>query len=383
MSKIVYNTDCNNTPDLPTILPPANRIIAIGDVHGDLQLVIDSLLISKVIVPTKSKINSVQAKIRNKMVNYEWIGGDTIVVQIGDQNDSCRPSNKSSSNGRGCDYLKNDTADDIKIFNFYNNLNELAQRKRGAVYSLLGNHELMNVQGDFKYASDANINMFKKYNDPITKRKLNGPAEENRKEAFYNGKEYANLLGCTRQSVLIIGEFLFVHAGITEYLLLKENFPDRSDLPRLNELMKNWLLQKLNNVDANSQAMDELLNSSDSSPFWTRIFGQLPPKLKYNDELCRQYLDPILEAYSIKGMIIGHTPQEIGINSTCGNRLFRIDIGASKAFDSKRAPQVLEIERLSDDNYKYTVIFQKDEVYSAIVDNDIKSFENLDKRLPN
>jgi len=378
MRKIVYDTNCNNTPDLPTILPPAKRIIAIGDVHGDLQLVIDSLLISKVIIATKSKINSVPAKSKN----YEWIGGETIVVQIGDQNDSCRPHNSSSSN-RGCDYLKNDSADDIKIFKFYNDLNELAQKKGGAVYSLLGNHEIMNVQGDFKYTSDANVNMFKKYNDPITKTKLNGPAEENRKEAFYNGKEYANLLGCTRQSVLIIGEFLFVHAGITEYLLSKENFPDRSDLPRLNELVKNWLLQKLNSMDTNSQTMDELLNSADSSPFWTRIFGQLPPKLKYNDDLCKQYLDPILEAYSIKGMIIGHTPQEIGINSTCGNRLFRIDIGVSKAFDSKRAPQVLEIERLSDNNYKYTVIFQKDEVYSAIVDNDIKSFENLDKRLPN
>ena len=83
-------------------------------------------------------------------------------------------------------------------------------------------------------------------------------------------------------------------------------------------------------------------------------------------------------------MIIGHTPQaEHGINSTCGNRIFRIDIGASKAFETKRAPQVLEIEKLSDGNYKYTVIFQKDEVYNAIVPNDIKSFERLETRLPN
>lgn len=374
MSKIVYNTNCNNNPNLPTILPPANRIIAIGDVHGDLQLVIDSLIISKVIVPIKSKINSVPVKIGNKTVNYEWIGGETIVVQIGDQNDSCRPHATGS-----CDYLKNDTADDIKIFKFYNDLNELASQKNGAVYSLLGNHEIMNVEGDFKYTSNANINMFKTYHDPITKKKLTGEAIENRTEAFYNGKEYANLLGCTRQSVLVIGEFLFVHAGITDYVLNK--FPGREDLPKLNEMVKQWLLQQMSSLD--DKTMNDLLNSSDNSLFWTRIFGQLPPKLSYNNEECKQYLHPVLEAYGIKGMIIGHTPQDVGINSTCGNRLFRIDIGASKAFDSKRAPQVLEIEKLDDGNYKYTVIFQKDEVYNAIVPNDIKSFERLDTRLPN
>jgi hypothetical protein len=374
MSKIVYNNNCNNNPDLPTILPPANRIIAIGDVHGDLQLVIDSLVISKVIVPIKSKINSIPVKIGNKNMNYEWIGGDTIVVQIGDQNDSCRPNATGN-----CDYLKNDTPDDIKIFKFYNDLNELAARKNGAVYSLLGNHEIMNVEGDFKYTSNANIDMFKTYIDPITKKKLSGDAIENRTIAFYNGKEYANLLGCTRQSVLIIGEFLFVHAGITDYVLNK--FPGRENLPKLNDMVKNWLLQQMHKMD--DRTMNELLNSADNSLFWTRIFGQLPPKLSYNDDSCKQYLHPVLEAYGIKGMIIGHTPQEIGINSTCGNTLFRIDIGASKGFDSKRAPQVLEIEKLDEGNYKYTVIFQKDEVYNAIVPNDIKSFERLDTRLPN
>ena len=49
MSKIVYNENCNNV-SMPTILPEAKRIIAIGDIHGDMKLVIDSLIISKVII---------------------------------------------------------------------------------------------------------------------------------------------------------------------------------------------------------------------------------------------------------------------------------------------------------------------------------------------
>ena len=63
MSKIVYDTNCNNNPTIPTILPEVDRIIAIGDIHGDMKLVIDSLVISKVILPTKSKHNSISVKL--------------------------------------------------------------------------------------------------------------------------------------------------------------------------------------------------------------------------------------------------------------------------------------------------------------------------------
>jgi hypothetical protein len=83
-------------------------------------------------------------------------------------------------------------------------------------------------------------------------------------------------------------------------------------------------------------------------------------------------------------MVIGHTPQTVdGINETCGSRLFRIDVGASKAFHDRREPQVLEIEKLEDGTYKYTVIFQKEEVYQSIVPDDIRSFGRMESRLPN
>jgi hypothetical protein len=100
MSDKKYNSNCKT---LPTVVPAADRIIAIGDVHGDFKLVIDSLEIAKVIKRSGN--------------NYEWIGKDTVVVQVGDQNDSCRSLYGS------CDHVKHDTADDIKIFKFYTYLN--------------------------------------------------------------------------------------------------------------------------------------------------------------------------------------------------------------------------------------------------------------------
>lgn len=378
MSKIVYDKTCNNNPNMPTILPEADRIIAIGDVHGDIKLVVDSLVISKVIIPTKTKTDTIQVKINKKMYNYQWVGGKTIVVQIGDQNDSCRPINGN------CDHIKNDTADDIPIFIFFNKLHELALKSGGGVYSLIGNHEIMSIDGDVKYTSNANIAQFKKYKDPFTNKIYTGTATENRNIAFSRGNEYANLIGCSRQSILIVGDFLFIHAGISKYFL--ENFRGRDQLHRLNKLVKNWILSKLDELQKlgmEDETLNNLLYNPDNSPFWTRVLGQLPSHLPYDDPQCKELLDPIIEAYKIKGMIIGHTPQTDGINETCGNKLFRIDVGASKAFHDRREPQVLEIEKLDDGTYKYTVIFQKEEVYQSIVPDDITSFGRMESRLPN
>ena len=59
---------------LPTVLPPVRRIIAIGDIHGDFRALIKCLRLAKLV---------------NE--RWEWIGGDTVVIQLGDQVDSkCR-----------------------------------------------------------------------------------------------------------------------------------------------------------------------------------------------------------------------------------------------------------------------------------------------------
>ena len=145
-----FKDDCEDFIPIPDTLGKRKRIIAIGDVHGDLNLTINYLLISTVIKKTKDTKEILKVTYEDGTEeNYKWIGDNTIVVQVGDQVDRCRPTG-----GRGdmCIRDKKATIDDehsdIKILDLFNELNKLAIKEDGMVISLLGNHELMNYQGN-------------------------------------------------------------------------------------------------------------------------------------------------------------------------------------------------------------------------------------------
>jgi hypothetical protein len=112
----------------PAILPARSHIVVLGDIHGDLALAVDML--------TKSKV----ANYDNYTGKITWIGGDTCIVQVGDQIDRCRPIP-----GMPCNHPKttyNDEPNDIKIMEMFNDLDLQARKQGGLVISLLGNHEI-------------------------------------------------------------------------------------------------------------------------------------------------------------------------------------------------------------------------------------------------
>ena len=355
-----FKTDCKGYTALPDSLSKRNRIIAIGDVHGDLHLTIKNLLIAKVIELTKKSKNTLEVKYENDSKEYyKWVGNDTVVVQVGDQVDRCRPTGFKS-----CVVDKEATIDDehsdIKILDLFTELNKLAILDNGMVISLLGNHELMNYQGNINYVSYKGVHNpdFEGPNQNNEYRKNDGSTFtsglEGRKFAF---KEKINeKLACTRQSAVIVGSFIFVHGGIVPELAKKFK------IAKVNTLIRKWLLKK---VDESNEDIETLVNTPNESPFWSRLFGHLPSGLSVDDSRCSDALNSVLKFWGgetgLKGMVVGHTPQiEKGIKSTCSKKIWRVDIGASKAFDvfskiknSGRTPSVLEI---LDDGKEFNIL---------------------------
>lgn len=280
----------------PIIRNKVNRIIVIGDIHGDF----------KVLTKCLKKVNLIDD-------NLNWIGKDTYVVQMGDQLDSLRGLS-----------LGTDKPNDILIINYMTKLNEQAVKSGGAVYSLIGNHEVMNVEGDFRYTSFNNIDLFDKQNIALAIKK--------RRDFFKRGESFAKYMGCTRHGIVVIGSNIFCHAG----LIFKY------DINKMNNDLKNWL------IDENFKNADYIINT-EASFLWTR---------DYDNSFYNSYqVTDILSHYNkkhnltLKRMFIGHNVQENGINSICNGQIWRVDTGMSSAFDiNNKKYQVVEI--FDNDNIK-------------------------------
>ena len=311
---------------LKTIINKVNRIIAIGDIHSDLNLAKKILKIAKV-------IND----------NEEWCGGDTYVIQVGDQIDSYRSSRKKMDDG--------EIPNDINTMFFFSELHKQAYKKGGAVISLLGNHELMNVLGDMRYVSHNNLSSFDRNKDLE-----NGTRERIR--LFSVGNEYAKYMACTRYSAVIINDILFAHAGILPEFAKRLNMKSREDLEIFNNVIKLWLLGKIDTEKI------KYMITNKKSLFWNRIFGNIEPN--ENPIECSIHFDPMTTHYlKIGHMIVGHSPQSIihntSINSTCNGKVWRVDSGSSYSFNNVvdsiyRYPQALEIITDENNKKKFTII---------------------------
>jgi hypothetical protein len=312
----------NVQTEQPHVLPSVYRIIVIGDIHGDWDMLNNILKIAKVIDN-----------------NGNWNGGKTVVVQVGDQVDRCRHTDIACSLKEATPF---DEASDIRILKYLTELNRQASINGGAVYSLMGNHELMNVDGNLNYVSYKGLREFDNY-------KGIKDGAEARAYAFKPGNEMSEFLACTRQVALIIGSNLFVHGGILPEIAKKYN------VQNINKLMSLYLWDKLNN----SSKYNDLLSSSSLSPLWTRMFGHMGQAVYSNDlnitetkEKCDSLMNPLKELYKINRLFIGHTPlMQNGIGNICNGQIWLTDYGSSKAFDKfdnngrskSRQPQVLEI----------------------------------------
>ena len=348
------------------IYPKVKRLIAIGDVHGDLSATIKALKLANVI-PLSISNNTMDV---NKI---NWSGGNTVVVQLGDQIDRVRPSNLINNICSDDDpELYQDEGSDLKIISLFNKLHQQAISQGGACLSILGNHELMNVEGDFRYVSPREFREFGNFfkaNKSLKNTNVPYGFRE-RKEAFAPGGIIAKKLAETRYSTVQVGSWVFVHGGLTKYIA------ERYTLEELNNCVKKWLMGE--ECEVVEQGINDIYHNDDDSvsPFWSRIFSDLEEFNDPSNGYEAEFYETIralnrknnrTPQNQIRGMVLGHSPQFMygkGINSACNDSIWRVDIGMSRAFGevcksmpdyNNRKVQVLLIE--NDD--KFTILKEK------------------------
>jgi hypothetical protein len=271
----------------PARLPQSGRLVAIGEVHGDLAATRQVLILARAIDESD-----------------HWTGGDLTVVQTGDQID------------RG--------DDDRAILELFDRLETEARAAGGRLIALNGNHETMNALGDFRYVTDGAFAPFHDLQAEPLPTALKGripPAQADRARAFLPGGPMARLLA-KRPIAQIVGRSAFVHGGLTaEHAAL--------GLDAMNAQAAAWLEGK--------GPLPRFITDQ-NGPLWMRDYSLPVPSTAACELLARA-----LAKLDVDRIVVGHTVQSRGINPACDNHVWRIDVGISKHYGGESL-QVLEIE---------------------------------------
>lgn len=378
-------------------LPLSSRIIVIGDIHGDFEVAIKCLILAKCIEYIEPPVHKTVESMDAFFKSLVWTGGATYIVQLGDQIDRVRPQTWDR-NSIARDNAYEDEGSTLELFYLFWHINNLATSVGGRVFCILGNHEIMNVEGDFRYVSREEFRCFKEHLDQVyysnskypyhsrtlksARRILSKHSSNPRLPKGYRERLYAfsptglcaNFLARNYYGMLQIGKWLFCHGSptmetvatypvdlintVTSMYLLGLDSREMDIETHFDKIMHD--LPSQTHQNSNNDDRDDV---DSTSIIWARTFGERNIANRENrqnkEKELESRLDVILAAYNTSNnntmdsnkahyIAIGHTPQfNEGINSIINGRVWRCDIGMSKAFQNtpshNRKIQVLEI----------------------------------------
>jgi hypothetical protein len=288
----------------------APKVVAVGDIHGAYDNFVDVLRMAGLVDE-----------------DAHWVGGTTHVVQTGDILD------------RGEDAL--DVIDLLK------RLEKEAEKAGGRVHVLLGNHELMNMIGDFRYVNPIE---YRRFRDPQSMRRAQDlyiqqmdqararakkagqefDADAFRKmleeqapqgyvervRAFSANGEYGRWL--RRHDVVArVNGVVFLHGGLA---------PEVAALGcrAINEKVRREITKDFETTLRNPRAA---LAAGARGPLWYR-------GLALEDETTHApVVDEILEAMDASAVVVAHTVSKTGrIQTRFDGRVVMIDVGMSPAY---------------------------------------------------
>ncbi|HNI58870.1 MAG TPA: metallophosphoesterase [Pseudomonadota bacterium] len=278
------------TPQAQDVTPDTfsgvERIVAIGDIHGDHERFLATLKLCRIIDDKQS-----------------WIGGKTHLVQTGDILD------------RG--------PDSKKVIDLLMQLEEQAKKTGGKVHALIGNHEYMTIAGDLRYVSDGELAAF---GDgprltPVGREPACSVAKY--RAAFGPQSKYGRWI-LSHNAIVKVNDTVFMHGGLS---------------PR-------YLHRKLN--DLNRAVRTELQNPSPQSfgvgsdpegPLWFRGLAE-----SLQEQVQSAYLKELATSQGAGRIVMGHTIQDKGISLRADGKIALIDVGMSR-WTLGGAPSCLVIER--------------------------------------
>ena len=198
-----------------------------------------------------------------------------------------------------------------------------AKRIGGKIISLLGNHEIMNIMLDFRYVFPEGYKKFAKFKHPISnrlkKRLINIPKyKRGRAIAFFPGGPVNNILS-TQNVAVIVGKSVFVHGGIIPKWA-------RYGISKINQETRSFITGKV---------LKYPVSIGNDGLVWSRHFSQ-----NTGPKECKM-LKESLRILGLKRMVVAHTVHLEGINSACGEKVWRVDVGMSHHYGGKA--QALEI----------------------------------------
>lgn len=180
-----------------------------------------------------------------------------------------------------------------------------ASKSKDEVVLLLGNHELLNLQGHYHYVNRPTFGGFL--------------SKQMRDSAFSLDGPYGKFIAENLKLVHVDEGFVFVHAGFS-------SVPESANAEVINEKVRTALKGR--------DFRDPLLRSE--GPVWTR---QMIMKAMLDN--CDD-IRSVLNHFKGDRIVVGHTPQKSGkIEEYCEGKLVAADVGISRWMAGNRA--MLEI----------------------------------------
>lgn len=329
-----------HTPEDYIDLRENQRLVCIGDVHGDLAALQEFLETAGVY----------------DRATDSWCGGDTIAVQCGDILD------------RGME--------ELACYRLLSKLSQEAPSQHGKVILLVGNHEALNAMGLFQYAfsdHEHEQTIGKAVDSVLGAQNMWRKQYANNQPARWASYEPGGLLAHSllrnMKVAVRVGKTVCVHAG-----LKPEHLKDHGGIEGMNASFRDWIslgddvgLHHEDNppkqppihnpvvynhhgnypadtprqpwIDAEKRqrfyvnTIPPFLQAKpdDPGPIWMRDFSSphdVPPQDDAKGTLERS-LGTTLTLLDADRMVVGHTIQH-RINGVLDGRAWRIDVGASK-----------------------------------------------------